>query len=407
MSFDDFGRGAATVCAVALIAGMQQVNYAEDAGTFRPYLQLRSGAIEISGVQDAWGLAVGANLNSYLGFQLDFDAFERRVNWPDLGQIGEESLLTLTPEVRVRYPLWNGRLVPYFFGGPGVTFLQFNDRKEPVYHRDVNGDSTQFSAVAGVGLEYFVADNISFSLEGKYDWVSSARVNLDGERRSVNYSSGLIMLGVRAYFIENHHRTLLMESAPDYPNRFWGGFRYGSSVLVDKRLNKELHFEPVAAALGGSGNQAGSFLLGYNAGKHWGFGLAGNYAEYDLVSDKLGAIGEYSNFSVIPEARYHWTLWDGKLSPFVSAGVGISYSEFNDAKTASQGLHINANGIYPAANLGGGAEYFFARNLSVSAETHYATYWGHKIPINGVDLGSGSFSALNFYLGLRFYLTEH
>ncbi len=395
-----------TVASVVLAAAAP-LALAEDSDTFRPYLQLRSGALELSGVQDAWGAALGANLNRYIGIQLDFDAYERRVNWPGLGQITEDSILSLTPEIRVRYPLGNGRWVPYAYAGPGVTFFQLNDRKNPAYHRDLHGDSTQLSAMVGAGLEYYVADNISFSIEGKYNWINSAPVTLDGEERHMNYSSPLIMFGVRAYFRENHHRELMQETEPQFPSRFWGGFRYGSSILLDNRLNKDLRFLPVAAALGGLGNQAGSFLLGYNFGAHWGVGMAANYAEYDLASDRYGVLGEYSNFTILPEVRWHWTILDGKLSPFISAGAGVTYSEFNDAKTASENLHLNSNGIYPTADLGIGAEYFFFRNISVSAESHYMASWNHKIPVHGIDNGPGSYSALNLYLGLRFYLTEH
>jgi hypothetical protein len=99
---------------------------------------------------------------------------------------------------------------------------------------------------------------------------------------------------------------------------------------------------------------------------------------------------------------------DGKLAPFVSAGAGVTYSELNDVKVPSENLFIDTpKGVYPAADVGAGAEYFFARNLSASVEAHYVTSWNHKIPINHMDDGRGSFSALNLYLGLRFYLTEH
>jgi opacity protein-like surface antigen len=408
MSFSHRAKGVRMGVLLSLLAAMPALTRAEDSDGFRPYLQLRSGALEISGVQDAWGAGLGVNFNRYLGFQLDFDAFERKADWPGLDQIFENSIISLTPEIRVRYPLANGRWAPYAYAGPGVTFFSFNDRKPPAFHRMVNGDSTQFSAVAGVGLEYYVADNISFSVEAKYNWINSDPVTVDGERRKIDYSSPLIMFGIRAYFRENHHRQLLQENEPEFPSRFWGGFRYGASILLDKHLNRDLRFEPVAAALGGEGNQAGTFLVGYNLGAHWGFGISANYVEYDLASDRYGTIGEYANFMLIPEARYHWTLYDGKISPFVSAGVGICYSEFNDVKPASENLYIDApKGVYPAADLGVGAEYFFARNMSASAEAHYITSWGHKIPINHIDDGRASFSALNLYLGIRFYLTEH
>ncbi len=401
-------RGIIGFAAVLLALASIETNRAEDSEKFRPYLQLRSAAFnEAWDVKDGWGLGVGANINKYFGFQLDFDAYEREVDWSGLGTIFENSVMSITPELRVRYPIGNGRWVPYAFVGPGVTFFQFNDRKDPAFHREVDGNSTQFSVMAGAGLEYYVADNISFSIEGKYNWIQSYDVSVDGERRNMDFSSPIVMFGVRAYFRENHHRPLLIETENDFPSRFWGGFRYGASILLDNKLNKDLHLEPVAAALGETGNQAGSFLLGYNFGKHWGVGFAANFAEYDIASDRYGTFGEYSTYTLLPEGRYHWTLMDGKLSPFVSAGIGMTYSEFNDRKPPGENLHIDGKGFYPAADVGVGAEYFFARNISVSAESHYMTSWDHKVTIEGQDDGRGSFSALNLYLAMRFYLTEH
>jgi opacity protein-like surface antigen len=401
-------RRIARSAAILLALGAAKTLRGEDSNSLRPYIQLRSAAFnENWDVQDGWGLGLGANVNKYFGFQLDFDAYEREVGWSGLGTISENSVMSLTPELRFRYPLGSGRWVPYAFVGPGVTFFQFNDRKDPVFHRNVRGDSTQFSVMAGAGLEYFVADNISFSIEGKYNWIHSYAVSLDGERRDMDFSSPIVMFGVRAYFRENHHRPLLMETEGDFPSRFWGGFRYGASILLDNKLNKDLHLEPVAAALGDIGNQAGSFLLGYNFGKHWGVGVAANYAEYDIASGRFGTFGEYSTSTLLPEARWHWIVMDGKLSPFISAGVGITYSEFNDRKPSGENLHIDGKGFYPAADVGIGAEYFFARNISVSAESHYLTSWNHKITIERQDDGRGTFSALNLYLAMRFYLTEH
>jgi opacity protein-like surface antigen len=391
-----------------VLFGRSPASLAEDTNTFRPYLQLRSAAFnEYWGVQDGWGIGLGANVTKYLGFQLDFDAFERKVDWPGLDTIFENSVMTLTPEIRVRYPLGSGRWVPYAFAGPGVTFFQFNDRKNPAFHREVHGDSTQFSAVFGAGIEYYVADNISFNIEGKYDWIGSDPVTVDGQRRNIDYSSALLMFGVRAYFGENHHRELLEQKEAETTSRFWGGFRYGSSILLDNRVNGDLRFEPVAASLGGTGNQAAGFLLGYNLGPHWGFGLSLNGTEYNLASDQFGVVGEYAIFCIIPEVRWHWTFLDGRLAPFVSGGFGATYAEFNDRKPPGENLKIDSRGVYPSVDIGAGLEYFFVRNISIAAESHYITSWNHEIPINGHDAGRGSFSALNLLLGLRFYIWEH
>jgi opacity protein-like surface antigen len=394
------------LCATALAAMCTARAAAEDSEMPRAYLQLRSAAFnENFGVQDGWGLAVGANLNYYVGLELSFDAFEEVLEYPQLGQIFEQSILNLTPQIRLRYPLGNGRWVPYVFAGPGVTFLQLNDRKDPAFHRNVEGDDTLLSGVFGAGLEYYIADNVSFSIEGKYALVQSREVTVDGNRRDVDVSTPIVMFGVRAYFNEIHKHPLI-EPKKEAPTRFHGGFRYGASLLADRRLNSDLSLEPVAAALGGEGNQAGSVLFGVDIGSHWGFELAADYAEYNLASDTFGVVGEYATYSILPQVRYHWLFMDGRLSPFVSAGAGITYAEFNDRKPPGEFVKIDSKGIHPAADIGTGLEYFIARNLSFSTEAHYLASWDHDIPLNDVKSGSGSFGAVNLFLGMRFYFGE-
>jgi outer membrane protein W len=378
---------------------------AEDSAMFRPYIQARSAAFnENWGQRDGWGLSLGANLNYHFGIEVAFDTFQQTVSVPQLGAISEVAIQHLTPEFRFRYPLGDGRWVPYFIAGPGVTFLTINDSKPPAWGHDIKGNATKFSAVVGLGLEYFVADNVTFSIEGKYEWVQNDPIYVDGVRHDKDFSAPLLMFGIRAYFREVRHHPLI--SQQESVARIYGGFRYGTSILLDQRLNKTLRMEPVVNALGGIGNQAGSVLIGGQISQNFSLELSGNYNEYTLTSDTLGRLGKYANYTILPSARWHWLLLDGKLAPFVSAGLGLTYGEFAHAKSDSEDLTIHGKGFYPAAKIGTGAEYFIARNLSFSAETYYFTSWEHKIQINGVETGPGSYSALELLLGMRFYLYE-
>jgi opacity protein-like surface antigen len=380
---------------------------AEDSDMFRPYIQVRSAAFnEYWGEGDGWGLSLGANVNSYVGFELAFDAFQETVESPALGAVSEIAISHLTPEIRLRYPLGQSkRWVPYVYAGPGVTFLTLNDQKPPGYHHDIEGNGTRFSAVFGGGLEYFVADNVTFSIEGRYQWVQNNPITIDGASQDGNFSAPLLMFGIRAYFREVHHHPLIEKEAEE-PIRVYGGVRYGSSILMDSRLNKDLKLEPLVNALGGTGNQVGSVLIGADIVPHFGIELSGNYNEYTLSSDTYGRLGKYANYTIMPAGRWHWLFLDGKLSPFVSLGLGATYAEFSHQKADAEHLQVDTKGIYPSVDLGTGAEYFIARNLSFSAEAHYLTSWNHKFEINGVDNGRGSFSALNLMLGMRFYLME-
>jgi hypothetical protein len=333
--------------------------------------------------------------------ELAVDEYENVVEDSNLGDIFEQSIINLTPQFRLRYPIGEARWVPYIFAGPGVTFLHLNDRKPPAFHRQVESEEVQFSAVFGGGIEYFVADNITFNIEGKYALIGRNTLTVDGVERQVDYSSPLLMFGIRAYFRENH-KTKLIKKDEDINGRFYGGVRYGSSILTDGRLNPELKLESMPS------NPSGTVLVGWDFGEHFGIEVSGGFAEYVLASDRYpGEIGEYSCYTLLPQARWRWLFLDGKLSPFVTVGGGIMYSEFNDRRPGGEFVDIEAKGMYPAVIGSGGVECYLARNLSLSVEAQHVTSWRHRFKIQNEELERGSFSALNIYLGMRFYLSEH
>lgn len=400
--------GFCVICGLLAASGR-----AEDSDMFRPYIQVRSASFnENWGVKDGWGLSLGANLDEHWGVELSFDIFQMDIEgadmgFPQFGVLTEQSIGNLTPMLRYRYPIGEAkRWVPYVFGGPGVTFLQINDDKEPTYHKHLEGDSTQLSATVGGGLEYFVADNITFNIEGRYAWVDSAPVVYDGVHRKLDFSSPLLMLGLRAYFRENHPHKLLQQEE-HIPSRFYLGFRYGAEIQLDRKLNSDLSFDSLNQALSGTGNLAGGVLFGYDIGEHFGIELAANYTEATLVSQQYGRLGEYSQYTVVPQLRWRWPLLDGRVAPFVYAGGGLTYAEWNDRKPAGENLNVEGRGAYPAAVAGSGLEYFVARNLSFSAEGQYYASWNHKITIDKVNAGKASYGNLSLYLGMRVYLAEH
>lgn len=67
--------------------------------------------------------------------------------------IGEYAICTYVPQLRVRYPLFDGRLMPYLVTGTGFSF---------------GGEDFAPVTVAGIGIEYFVASNMALGAETKY-----------------------------------------------------------------------------------------------------------------------------------------------------------------------------------------------------------------------------------------------
>jgi hypothetical protein len=145
-------------------------------------------------------------------------------------------------------------------------------------------------------------------------------------------------------------------------------------------------------------------LLGANFGEVWGVELDAGGGEY-TIDGPDGGLSEYAYAGVVPHVRFRWPLEDGRVVPFVRAGMGICYGEDNDNKPGIEGHTWEAKGIYPAASVGGGVEYFIARNISFSGEARWFYSWGHDFTLDGVS-GQGEFSNLQLLLGMRLYLVE-
>lgn len=387
-------------------AAFATAGQAEDADRFRPYLRFHSGDISpLWGVDDLWSFGVGANFNQNWGGELALDFFERDYDFEPYGTLGEVSAWNLVPEARLRFPVAKDRLVPYVIAGIGPSFLQFNDRKKNAYGLDIDIEDTTFAVAAGGGLEYFIADNVTFGIEGKYMWVNPIDGEVEGQTVDVDVSSAIFTFGLRVYFDENHPRPLVTEDEPS-ANRFYFGLRVGGSVLTDDAWTSGVSLDPEPSALGGVVNQTGSLALGADFNENWGIELVADSLEQNIVLDGYGSVGEYGMGLVMPYLRLKHPLGRGRWVPYFMAGGGIAYGEFNDAKEAGAGLNIDAKGIHPAFAVGGGIEYFVTRNFSFNADARWAYSWDHDIDIEGVTSGTGDFSAVLFNIGFRVYLFD-
>ncbi|MBA4147009.1 MAG: outer membrane beta-barrel protein [Verrucomicrobia bacterium] len=390
-------------CVVGLVAFQAR---AYDSEIFRPYLHFRSAEFNtVWGVNDGWGFALGANLNRHFGIELAIDTYEHSLYEDVLDGIGEEAVFSLVPQMRLRYPFANDRWTVYGLFGLGPGFLQFNDRKGNAFGAEIEADGVRLVTAVGVGLEYFVADNVTFNLEGKYMWIQDLEGSVDGRRYDIDMSAPLLTMGVRAYFIENHKRPLLLEESA-IRNRFYFGVRYGGSVLLDDQWAEGVSLSPEVSANFSRINDFGSMTLGVDVGRDWGIELSGDFTEYTLNVDPYGAIGEYSVYTIVPHLRLRWPIKNGRWVPYVMAGMGVTYAEFNDRKPVGLGVPVAASGFSPAVSAGAGFEYFIARNFSVNTDVRYLYTWDQKIEAANVPERSGDFSSINFYFGFRLYLWE-
>ena len=379
---------------------------AEDGPKPRAYLHFRAGEISPRWeVDDHYGISLGYNFNRILGVEFAVDSFERELELDGVGTIGEESVASFVPQLRVRYPVLKDRLVPYVVMGAGPVVLQLNDRQKDGFGRDLDGDMTRAGLVVGGGLEYFLADNIAVGFEGKYLWMDEVDVMVDGVAYPKDLSSFMGALSLRVYFSENHPRPLV-EEAPPSPSRLYFGVQYGGAVLTDERITSNVKLEAEASAWGGLFNQVGGIRLGADLGSNWGVDFALDVTEGNMVVDDLGAVGEYSLYPALIQLRLRQPLGRGRWVPYFLAGGGIMYAEFNDKKEPGRNLDVDAKGVYPALGVGGGIEYFVARNFSMNLETRWIYSWDHAFTLGTGPEEKGDLSVFQAQLGFRLYLLE-
>lgn len=396
----------ATGAALCLAGALAPNAHAEDADRFRPYLRFHSGDVSpLWGVDDLWSFSLGANFNRYMGAELTLDFFEREHESEKLGGVlGEVSAWNPLPYLRLRYPMLKDRLVPYALFGVGPTFLQFNDRQKAAFGQEVDIEGWTVSVGLGGGIEYFLNDNMTFGIEGKYLWMNPIDARVAGESTEVELSSAMFTFGLRVYWDENNPRPLLGEPGELTRNRFYFGLRLGGHILTDDAFSNGVSFgaEPSAK---GSFSQTGSLAFGYDFGEHLGVELVADSLEPNLEYEGYGAISEYGMGAVLPYLRLRLPTNRGRWVPYLMAGAGIVYGESNDQKEAGADLHIDAKGIYPALAVGGGIEYFVTRNFSLNADARWLYSWGHEFEING-RRAEGDFSTVMLNVGFRAYLFE-
>jgi opacity protein-like surface antigen len=147
-----------------------------------------------------FGLAFGLDLTPYLGAEVGAEGYEVSLKVRDVGTVTEYAVYGFTPRLRVRYPLGDGRWVPYGIAGLGLGYAEANDRKPHGAGFNIRGTSEALLATAGVGLDYFVASNIALGLETKYLYSPGHRVTIaPGHTTDATLQALAVSFGVRVY----------------------------------------------------------------------------------------------------------------------------------------------------------------------------------------------------------------
>jgi len=352
------------------------------------------------------GIGLGLNLNRYLSAELAIDLWQKQMRDPKLGgdPLGEESSSSLIPQLRLRYPFFDDKLVPYLIGGFGGSFCQFNDRQWGGFNRNIEADSYGWAATVGFGVDYFVADNIALTLEVKQIWHSSRDITVDNHTFAYDPSGLAATVGLRVFFEENHPKPLVGESEGN-PTRLFLGLRAGGAVITDDNWGNGVSWEHEAKSWGGWFLHQVGGSVGADFGRYWGVELTASGGQPNIQVDGVGVVTEYALASIIPQIRLRLPISEGRWVPYALAGAGVCYGEVNDDKPPSLGHTVVGEGIYPAFAVGGGIERFIARNVSFSAEARWMYSWNHKFTFDGHET-LGDYSHLEVMLALRLYLKE-
>jgi Opacity protein and related surface antigens len=347
--------------------------------------------------------SVGVDLSRYISFEIAFNLYELGLDQSGVGRIGEYALYSMIPQLRLRYPLLNERLVPYLVGGAGIGFSEFNDPRPAAGQPPVLGTKTESSLVGslGAGIEYFLAPNLAVGLESKYLFHNSM-VERDGANIDVNIDSWLLTGGLRIFFPEASPASMFegvrWPVVDKYGVRPYITLRLGKRIFADRSFTSGFEL----GITGGEQLNGGS--IGVNLNKYLGVELAIEYHDMHINADTGFKVAEYAIWNFIPQLKLRYPLLNGDLVPYVVGGVGLGVAEVNDPtfrNTPAFGPVVSGRDLSFVGAMGLGIDYFLADNLALMAEAKYVNQHS-EVDIDGMGR-EVNVSAYLFSAGLRVY----
>jgi opacity protein-like surface antigen len=377
----------------------------------RPYLELRIGKDtftepdSIQGLEldnhtrnPSAGMSVGVDLGRHVGVEAALDYNKTSLQQSSGVKAGDYSVTRALAQVRLRYPLWNDRLVPFLLAGGGVGLGEFSGREDFTFSG--GGSGLDILGVVGGGFDYFLVDNVALSLQAKYFFDFNPDFRVDGQSRTLTADSVDLTAGLRVYL--DHLGRFSEGGGPEVPatdsDRFRGylAFRGGRGFFTNRSTAAGVEIDEVSGLLGEG-------AIGLNFNHNWGAEFAVNYSRAQLESPPLGDITGYPVFTCALLGRYRYPLLDGRVVPYVVAGGGIGFGEIGDRDQPFAVTQFGGDRDSSAvAALGGGVDYFIEDNVSVGIEAKYTTLFETDVTVAGVPATlSPEFVSLT--AGLRIY----
>ena len=143
----------------------------------------------------------GANFSRYWGAELAFEYARAQVRSPTLGKVTGYPAWTILGLGRLRYPIDDGKFVPYVVLGGGLGMSEEGDDDIPQTQSGFNGSrQTTFVGSAGAGFDYFVQDNVALTFEIRDTFGLNADVTFMGAPATLNLDYVSFTGGLRIFF---------------------------------------------------------------------------------------------------------------------------------------------------------------------------------------------------------------
>lgn len=358
------------------------------------------------------GIGVGFDYGSYWGAEFVAEFQETGLkSKPNGGEkAAEYAIWSFLAQLRGRLPLMDGRLVPYGVLGFGLAHGEQNDRNF-LFAGGVPGNApiplnsepqTAFVGVLGVGIEYFLTDRVALGIEAKHYSGLQLDLNFGGNDTETDFDSVSITAGLRLYLGKSKEQGGTQSyTSMDRDWRPYLQLRAGGASFADADAIAEAQFKNPMFM--------GGLAIGVNINRYLGFEIAGEgLPEVSLVETVINRPGrgdavEFSAWTNIAQLRLKYPLWNDRFVPYVTAGAGLGFTEFNDriVRAVDSGIDGPDDTKFVSA-VGIGAEYFLFPNLAIGIEAKKILFFQTEVLVDGaprtVDL-----DPLYFNLGLRFF----
>jgi opacity protein-like surface antigen len=376
---------------------------AADNDWIRPYLKFQLGQtflsdpasvpraeLESPSGEPSTGATIGVNMGRYFGLEVAADFVETELRSEGfVNKIGEYAMWTIVPQMRFRYPFWNGRLIPYFTAGAGWGSGEFNDRNflnaTLNANQGVNGDfDTTMVGAVGLGVEYFVSDSVAIGIEARHVFGYETEIEVDNQPVDLSLDATTVGFSLRLFLdefaTEGPRGSAYARPPPPQDSgqlRGYVGLYAGAGTFLETDSIPEAQItEQTQPYFMG--------MAGVNFDKHFGAEIAVSFLETELSSPEYGEIAEYTTVTFLGLARLRYPVMNDRLSPYIVVGGGIGYSELND-RTLGLTDDLSVAGdpeITPIAALGIGLDYFVTDNVAIGVDARYTFLFDQTLQID-------------------------